>query len=116
MDGTVRSGAVIRGARLLVKAKGHGIVRTGILKRDKPTIIDTSRGPGRYRVGMLVGFYGCNGVLVRVSWTRTKPTSPGPRAMVIPRCPACGHRHGASKFMWRRAHSEEEFNSAMVAL
>ena len=111
-----------RQARELARAakpysKVTPLVRTGIVKRDKPTIISQAkRAPGKYRTGMMVGFYGCKGVLVRVAWQRTKDNQPGPRAVVIPECPACKHRHGATRFMWRKAHSEEEFNSAMVAL
>jgi len=86
------------------------------MDKAKHTVISEQRGPGKRPVGMMVGFYGCKGALVRVAWQRTRANQPGPRAVVIHRCPACGHRHGAARFMWRRAHSEEEFNSAMVTL
>lgn len=44
-----------------------------------------------------VGFYGCNGALVRLEHTGTEH----PRIVRLPECPGCGHCH-TSKVGWRR--------------
>jgi hypothetical protein len=61
-----------------------------------------------------LGFYGCTNQLVRVSCVVEK----GKRAPIdaLIDCPACGNKHHAKNFMWRKPHSADEFALAQVHL
>lgn len=54
-----------------------------------------------------VGFYGCNGQVVRLGCVVPQERK-APQYLMVD-CPSCGHRHSAHKPMWRKPHSAEEF-------
>lgn len=61
-----------------------------------------------------VGFYGCTNQLVRVGVVARKGRRLPQSAMLD--CPACGRTHPAKNFMWRLAHSEQEYQASEVHL
>lgn len=79
----------------------------------------TNKSPLSHRVKQKkttakIGFYGCTDQVVRVSCVVEQGKRSPAQAWVD--CPACGKRHPAKNFMWRKPHSTDEFALAQIHL